>query len=78
MAARIGPKKVHRHFIEFKIEAVRLSLHPEIQTQDAAHAMDIHRFMQHQLAPAACPGAAAHGEGRRARVMQDIGQEGAR
>ena len=45
MAAPIGPKKVHRYTIEFKIQAVRLSLHPEIQTQDVAQALDIHPFM---------------------------------
>ena len=45
MAAPVGPKKVHRYTIEFKIQAVRLSLHPEIQTQDVAHALDIHPFM---------------------------------
>lgn len=28
MAAPIGPKKVHRYTVEFKIQAVRLSLHP--------------------------------------------------
>jgi transposase len=45
MAAPIGPKKVHRYSIEFKIQAVRLSLHPEIQTQEVAQALDIHPFM---------------------------------
>src|SRR5258708_38172155 len=45
MAATVGPKKVHRYTVEFKIQAVRLSLHPEIQTQDLAHALDIHPFM---------------------------------
>ena len=40
-----GPKKVHRYTVEFKIQAVRLSLHPEIQMQDVAHALDIHPFM---------------------------------
>src|SRR3990172_7024165 len=45
MAAPVGPKKVHRYSIEFKIQAVKLSLHPEIQTQDVAHALDIHPFM---------------------------------
>jgi transposase len=45
MAAPIGPKKVHRYTVEFKIQAVRLSLHPDIQTQDVAHALDIHPFM---------------------------------
>jgi transposase-like protein len=29
MAAPVGPKKVHRYTIEFKVQAVRLSLHPE-------------------------------------------------
>ena len=45
MAAPVGPKKVKRYSDEFKIQAVKLSLHPEIQTQDVAHALDIHRFM---------------------------------
>ena len=45
MAAPVGPKKVHRYSIEFKVQAVRLSLHPEIQTQDVARALDIHPFM---------------------------------
>ena len=45
MAAPVGPKKVHRYSNEFKVQAVRLSLHPEIQTQDVAHALDIHPFM---------------------------------
>src|SRR3970282_1681275 len=45
MAAPVGPKKVHRYTVEFKIQAVRLSLHPEIETQDVAHALDIHPFM---------------------------------
>ena len=45
MAAPVGPKKVHRYSLEFKIQAVRLASHPEIQTQDVAHALDIHPFM---------------------------------
>jgi transposase len=45
MAAPVGPKKVHRYSNEFKIQAVRLSLHPEIQTQDVANALDVHPFM---------------------------------
>ena len=45
MAAPTGPKKVHRYTVQFKIQAVRLSLHPEIQTQDVAQALDIHPFM---------------------------------
>ena len=45
MAAPVGPKKVHRYSLEFKIQAVRLASHPDIQTQDVAHALDIHPFM---------------------------------
>lgn len=45
MAAPVGPKKVKRYSNEFKVQAVKLSLHPEIQTQDVAHALDIHPFM---------------------------------
>jgi transposase len=40
-----GPKKVHRYTNEFKVQAVRLSLSPDFQTQDVAHALDIHPFM---------------------------------
>lgn len=45
MAAPVGPKKVHRYSLEFKIQAVKLANHPDIQTQDVAHALDIHPFM---------------------------------
>ena len=45
MAAPVGPKKVKRYSNEFKIQAVKLANHPEIQTQDVAHALDIHPFM---------------------------------
>jgi transposase len=45
MAAPVGPKKVNRYTVEFKIQAVRLALHPDIQTQDVAQALDIHPFM---------------------------------
>jgi len=45
MAAPVGPKKVKRYSNEFKIQAVNLANHPEIQTQDVAHALDIHPFM---------------------------------
>jgi transposase len=45
MGKPIGPKKVHRYSNEFKVQAVRLSLHPEIPTQDVASALDIHPFM---------------------------------
>jgi transposase len=45
MAAPVGPKKVKRYSNEFKIQAVKLANHPEIQTQDVAQALDIHPFM---------------------------------
>ena len=45
MARPIVAKKVHHYTSEFKIQAVRLALHPDIQTQDVAHALDIHPFM---------------------------------
>jgi transposase len=45
MGKPIGPKKVHLYSNEFKVQAVRLSLHPDIQTQDVAKALDIHPFM---------------------------------
>jgi transposase-like protein len=45
MAAPVGPNKVHRYALEFKIQAVRLANHPDIETQDVAHALDIHPFL---------------------------------
>jgi thiopeptide-type bacteriocin biosynthesis protein len=45
MAAPVGPKKVKRYSDEFKIQAVKLASHPDIQTQDVAQALDIHPFM---------------------------------
>jgi transposase len=45
MAAPVGPKKVKRYSDEFKIQAVKLANHPDIQTQDVARALDIHPFM---------------------------------
>jgi transposase len=45
VAATVGPKKVHRYSNEFKIQAVKLSMLPDVQTQDVAQALDIHPFM---------------------------------
>jgi transposase len=45
MAAPVGPKKVHRYTLQFKVQAVQLANHPEIQTRDVAQALDIHPFM---------------------------------
>jgi len=49
MAAPVGPKKVNRYTVEFKIQAVKLTSHSEIQTQDVAKALDIHPFMLSKL-----------------------------
>ena len=35
MAAPVGPKKVHRYTLEFKINAVRLANHPKSRHQTA-------------------------------------------
>ena len=45
MGTPVGPRKVHRYTNEFKVQAVRLSLSPDFQTQDVARALDIHPFM---------------------------------
>jgi len=45
MPAPVGPKKVHRYTLQFKVQAVQLANHPEIQTRDVAQALDIHPFM---------------------------------
>jgi transposase len=45
MAAPVGPKKVHRYTLEFKIQAVKLSSLPGVLIQDVAAALDIHPFM---------------------------------
>jgi transposase len=41
----IGPKKVHRYSVEFKLTAVKLSGMPGVQVQTVADALDIHPFM---------------------------------
>jgi transposase len=41
----IGPKKVHRYSVDFKLTAVRLSGMPGVQAQTVAAALDIHPFM---------------------------------
>lgn len=39
-------KQKHQTYTKsFKVAAVRLAAHPNIQTQDVAHALDIHPFM---------------------------------
>ena len=41
MGRPIGPKKVHRYSVEFKLTAVKLSGMPGVQVQTAANALDI-------------------------------------
>jgi transposase len=41
----MGPKKVHRYSVEFKLTAVKLSGRPGVQVQTVATALDIHPFM---------------------------------
>ncbi len=45
MGRPIGPKKVHRYSVEFKLTAVKLSAMPGVQVQRVANALDIHPFM---------------------------------
>src|SRR5262245_22347763 len=45
MARRIGPKKVHRYSVEFKLTAVKLSQMPGVEVQTVAEALDIHPIM---------------------------------
>jgi len=51
MAARVGPKKVHRYAVELKIQAIKLRSQSEIQTQDVGYALD---FYGPGNAPLAC------------------------
>jgi len=41
----IGPKKVHRYSVEFKLTAVKLSRMPDVEVQTVAQALDIHPIM---------------------------------
>src|SRR5260370_42339269 len=45
MGRPIGPRKVQRYSVEFKLTAVKLSAMPGVQVQTVAHALDIHPFM---------------------------------
>ena len=45
MGRPIGPKRVHRYSVEFKLTAVKLSEMPGVQVQTVADALDIHPFM---------------------------------
>ena len=46
MGRPIGPKKVHRYSIDFKLTAVKLSGMPGVQVRTVADALDIHPFMK--------------------------------
>jgi transposase len=41
----IGPRKIHRYSVEFKLTAVKLSGMPGVHVQTVADALDIHPFM---------------------------------
>src|SRR5260370_18415382 len=45
MGRPIGPRKVQRYSVEFKLTAVKLSAMPGVQVQTVANALDIHPFM---------------------------------
>jgi transposase len=45
MGRPIGPKKVHRYSVEFKLTAVKLTKMPGVEVQTVAEALDIHPFM---------------------------------
>ena len=45
MARIKGPKKILRYSNVFKVQAVRLASHPEIQVKDVAEALDIYPFV---------------------------------
>ncbi|MFN7982433.1 MAG: transposase [Vicinamibacterales bacterium] len=45
MARPIGPKKVQRYSLEFKLKAVKLSQMPGVEVQAVADALEIHPFM---------------------------------
>lgn len=45
MAARTGPRKIHRYTAEFKLTAVKLTQIEGIQVKDVAESLDIHPLM---------------------------------
>lgn len=45
MARITGPRRVHRHSVEFKLKAVRLTQIEGVLVRDVAHALDVHPFM---------------------------------
>src|SRR5436190_18264194 len=45
MARRLGPAKVRRYSLEFKLKAVKLSQLKGVEVQAVAEALEIHPFM---------------------------------
>ena len=45
MARRVGPLKVRRYSLEFKLKAVKLSQLEGVEVQAVAEALEIHPFM---------------------------------
>ena len=45
MARRVGPMKVRRYSLEFKLKAVKLSQLKGVEVQAVADALEIHPFM---------------------------------
>ena len=45
MGRPIGPRKVHRYSVEFKLTAVKFSCMPGVQVQTVADALEIHPLM---------------------------------
>ena len=76
MGRPIGPRKIHRYSVEFKLTAVKLSDMPGVQVQTVAAALDIHPFMLSRWRKDArdgiLRGRARRGavEGRRAREIK--------
>ena len=46
MARRVGPVKVRRYSLEFKLKAVKLSQLKGVEVQAVADALEIHPFMR--------------------------------
>ena len=78
MGRRIGPKKVHRYSVEFKVTAVKLSGMPGVQVQTVADALDIHPIMlsrwRKEARDGILKGRAPRGvvDGRRAREIKRL------
>jgi transposase len=74
----IGPRKVHRYSVEFKLTAVKLSGMPGVQVQTVADALDIHPFMlsrwRKEARAGILKGRVRRGavEGRRAREIKRL------